>query len=123
MGSTPEYEGRTMRVFTAETQQHTDRTVITVCGEMDLQTCPELIQAASGVPVGGKPLYLDLSGVTFMDSSGLNLLVKLRRRLQAEGAILAVTGLQSQPARLLEMTQTSELFTPHTTAAPARMSP
>ncbi|MEU7060902.1 STAS domain-containing protein [Streptomyces sp. NPDC046197] len=95
-----------MRDFTVVTQQHTDRTVITVCGEMDLQTCPGLAQAASGVPVGGKPLHLDLSGVSFMDSSGLNLLLHLRRRLQAEGALLAVTGLQPQPARLLQITQT-----------------
>ncbi|MFG3117511.1 STAS domain-containing protein [Streptomyces sp. NPDC048197] len=39
-----------------------------------------------------------------MDSSGLNLLVLLRRRLHAEGGRLAVTGLQPQPARLLQIT-------------------
>ncbi|TQE32832.1 STAS domain-containing protein [Streptomyces ipomoeae] len=39
-----------------------------------------------------------MSGVSFMDSVGLNLLLKLRRRLLAEGGQLLVTGLQSQPA-------------------------
>ncbi|MFJ4585054.1 STAS domain-containing protein [Streptomyces echinatus] len=62
-------------------------------------------------PPAGKALYLDLSAVPFMDSSGLNLLIKLRRRLHAEGGRLAVAGLQIQPARLLQMTQASELFT------------
>ncbi|MER6076048.1 STAS domain-containing protein [Streptomyces sp. NPDC001817] len=61
--------------------------------------------------MAGKTLYLDLSGVSFMDSSGLNLLILLRRRLHAEGGRLAVTGLQTQPERLLQLTQASELFT------------
>jgi anti-anti-sigma factor len=117
MGSTPECEGRTVSNFTVETQQHPDRTVITVRGEIDLQTCPQLAQAAFIIPLGGKPLYLDLAGVSFMDSSGLNLLVLLRRRLQAEGGRLAVTGLQPQPARLLQITGAYDLFAVDTTTA------
>ncbi|WP_268256623.1 STAS domain-containing protein [Streptomyces roseolus] len=34
-------------------------------------------------------MHLDLAGVSFMDSSGLDLLVLLRRRLQAEDGRLA----------------------------------
>ena len=117
MGSTPKCEGRTVSDFTVVTQQHPDRTVITVRGEIDLQTCPQLEQAAFVTPLQGKPLYLDLSGVSFMDSSGLNLLLLLRQRLHAEGGRLAVTGLQPQPARLLEITQTYDLFAADTTAA------
>ncbi|MFI1539713.1 STAS domain-containing protein [Streptomyces anandii] len=100
-----------MNDFTMTTQQHPDRTVITVSGEMDLRTCPELAQAAFVVPLSGRTLHLDLSGVSFMDSSGLNLLVLLRRRLQAEDGRFAVAGLQAQPARLLELTETYELLT------------
>ncbi|MET8942756.1 STAS domain-containing protein [Streptomyces sp. NPDC004542] len=100
-----------MDALTVVTQQHTDRTVITVSGELDLQTCPALAEAASAVPPAGRTLYLDLSGVPFMDSSGLNLLILLRRRLHAEGGRLAVTGLQPQPERLLRLTQADELFT------------
>ncbi|MEU6807403.1 STAS domain-containing protein, partial [Streptomyces neyagawaensis] len=55
--------------------------------------------------------------VSFMDSSGLNLLVQLHRRLHAEGKRLTVTGLQPQPARLLEITETYALFTADTTGA------
>ncbi|WP_051789874.1 STAS domain-containing protein [Streptomyces sp. NRRL S-1022] len=99
-----------MSDFTVLTQQHPDCTLITVRGEMDLQSCPQLARAAAIIPLGDKPLCLDLSGVSFMDSSGLNLLVMLRRRLHAEGGRLAVTGLQSQPARLLQITETYDLF-------------
>jgi anti-anti-sigma factor len=96
--------------FTVVTQQYPDRTIITVRGEMDLHTCPQLARAAAVTPLGGKPLYLDVSGVPFMDSSGLNLLVSLRRRLDAEGSRLAITGLQPQPTRLLQITGASDLF-------------
>ncbi|MGW3360321.1 STAS domain-containing protein [Streptomyces bungoensis] len=106
-----------MSNFNVETQKHPDRTVITVRGEIDMQTCPEVAQAAFNTPLNGKRLYLDLSGVAFMDSSGLNLLVLLRRRLHAEGGHLAVTGLQPQPARLLEITQTYALFAADTAVA------
>ncbi|MFJ2825465.1 STAS domain-containing protein [Streptomyces toxytricini] len=100
-----------MNDFTVVTKQHTDRTVITVSGEMDLHTSPRLAQAATIIPLGGKTLYLDLTDVSFMDSSGLNVLVRLRRRMRAEGGRLAVTGLGSQPTRLLKITDTYELFT------------
>ncbi|MEW2515817.1 STAS domain-containing protein [Streptomyces sp. NPDC046870] len=109
--------GRTVSEFTVLSQQYPDRSVITVRGEIDLHTCPQLARAAAIIPLGGKALYVDLSGVTFMDSSGLNLLVLLRRRLHAEGGRLAVIGLQPQPARLLEITDTYELFAADTTDA------
>ncbi|MEV6839742.1 STAS domain-containing protein [Streptomyces sp. NPDC051133] len=100
-----------MEDLTVVTQQHIDRTVVTVSGEMDLETCPALAEATSIIPLTGKTLYLDLSAVSFMDSSGLNLLIQLRHRLHAEGGRLAVTGLQTQPERLLQLTQAGELFT------------
>ncbi|MFG3207152.1 STAS domain-containing protein [Streptomyces sp. NPDC048192] len=106
-----------MNDFTVVTQQYPDRTVITVQGEMDLQTCPQLARAAAVIPLRGTPLYLDVSGVPFMDSSGLNLLVSLRRRLDAEGSRLAITGLQSQPTRLLQLTGVYGLFAANTTTA------
>jgi anti-sigma B factor antagonist len=46
-----------------------------------------------------------------MDSSGLNLLLRLRRRMLTEAGHLVVTGLQEQAADLLRLTGTYELFT------------
>ncbi|MGW2637023.1 STAS domain-containing protein [Streptomyces sp. NPDC001348] len=100
-----------MTDFAVLTQQYAERTVITVAGEIDLGACPELVRATLAVPLGGKTLQVDVSGVPFMDSSGLNLLLQLRRRLLAEGGRLLVTGLRHQPARLLHLTETYDLLT------------
>ncbi|MEW2291277.1 STAS domain-containing protein [Streptomyces sp. NPDC006743] len=107
-----------MNDFTVLTQQHTDRTTIAVSGEVDLQTCPQLAQAAFIAATENETLHLDLSGVSFMDSSGLNLLVLLRRRLQAKGGRLTVTGLQPQPAHLLQLTGTYEVFSGASASTP-----
>ncbi|MFF8648364.1 STAS domain-containing protein [Streptomyces griseoluteus] len=112
-----------MSDFTVLSQQYPDHSVITVRGEIDLHTCPQLARAAAVIPLSGKALQVDLSDVSFMDSSGLNLLLRLRRRLHAEGACLAVTGLQHQPAHLLRITETYALFAADTAAVGALMTP
>ncbi|MET7437187.1 STAS domain-containing protein [Streptomyces sp. NPDC004082] len=118
MGSTPrESEGRTLNNLTVTTQQHMDRTVVTVAGAIDLNSCPALEDATLVIPLDGKTLHLEMSGVSFMDSVGLNLLLKLRRRMLAEGGQLLVTGLQSQPASVLRLTETDTLLTAHAAQA------
>jgi anti-sigma B factor antagonist len=51
-----------------------------VAGEMDLATVPQLHDALMVVLRDGEPhvIHVDLSGVTFMDSTGINELVHLR---------------------------------------------
>ncbi|WP_232542891.1 STAS domain-containing protein [Streptomyces sp. QHH-9511] len=92
-------------------EQHPHLTVIAVAGEVDLTTIPAIEEAALVVPPGGGTLHLELSGVSFMDSSGLNLLLRLRRRMHTQSGRLMLSGLQDQPASLLRLTETYELLT------------
>ncbi|MEV5321575.1 STAS domain-containing protein [Streptomyces sp. NPDC052687] len=101
-----------MNDLTVTTHQHADRTVIAVAGEMDLASCHTLEEATLIIPLDGKTLHVEMSGVSFMDSTGLNLLLKLRRRLMAEGGRLLVTGLRDQPASVLRVTEADTLLTP-----------
>ncbi|MER7577461.1 STAS domain-containing protein [Streptomyces sp. NPDC126514] len=100
-----------MNYLTVTTHHHSDRTVITVAGEMDAASCPALDEATL-VILSGKTLHLEMSQVSFMDCAGLNFLLKLRRRLLTEGGQLNVTGLQRQPASVLRLTKTDTLLTP-----------
>ncbi|MFF3341396.1 STAS domain-containing protein [Streptomyces flavidovirens] len=100
-----------MHDFTVTVDQQPDLAVITMAGEMDLVTVPAVEKAALLVPPGAKTLHLEMSGVSFMDSSGLNLLLRLRRRMHTEAGRLVLSGLQEQPAGVLRLTETYELLT------------
>jgi anti-anti-sigma factor len=56
--------------------------VVRLRGEIDLSNADALAEVAEGaVPNSAKGLVLDLSGVTYLDSTGLRLIFRLARRL------------------------------------------
>jgi anti-anti-sigma factor len=79
---------------------------LTPVGELDIATTPQLEEAAHAiVGRGTRELTIDLRELSFMDSSGLRLLIVLRERATSEGwtlrllkpagpvlTILALTG-------------------------------
>ena len=48
-----------------------------------------------------RTLVLDFGGVTFMDSSGIAVLLRLWQRMEELAGTIQVTGLPDQPARVL----------------------
>jgi anti-sigma B factor antagonist len=64
-------------------------TTFVVRGELDVLTTPELNVALDGAQ---GDVVLDLSAVTFVDSSGLALILRQRRAVRARGARLQVVG-------------------------------
>ncbi|MFF2306063.1 STAS domain-containing protein [Streptomyces sp. NPDC058128] len=100
------------------THEDSDATTITVAGEMDLTSCPALEEAIGRASLAdGAPLYIDMSQVTFMDSSGLNLLLQQRLRLADGGNRLVLTGVQEGAMRVLTLTGADALFLPAGTLA------
>jgi anti-sigma B factor antagonist len=70
-----------------------DRTVLTVRGELDLYTAPALRdRVLAAAAEGQRRLVIDLSGVPFMDSSGLGVIVACLKRLRESGGELAVVA-------------------------------
>ena len=64
----------------------TDRYVITVSGEVDLATSPELdVAIIAAIDSGTSSVAIDLTAVSFMDSSGLGVIVRgLKRCREAD---------------------------------------
>jgi len=48
-------------------------------------------------------LVLDFSGVTFMDSSGIAVLLRSQRRMQCYGGSMLLCGVSAQAGRILEV--------------------
>src|SRR5580693_10813802 len=56
-----------------------------VTGDMDMSTAAGLRERLSGLADSGQPLIVDLNRVTFIDSTGLGVLVSAARRATARG--------------------------------------
>jgi anti-sigma B factor antagonist len=82
---------------------------LAVAGELDLATVPALKDALAQLE-GTPALELDLSGVSFMDSSGLRALLTARRDAQAAGRRLRLVAVPPAVSRVLELTRTAALF-------------
>lgn len=82
-----------------------------VYGDVDLATGPLLEECVAAAEADAPPrLVLNLRGVTFMDSTGLGLILRSLRRAQAQGRELALAGVPSQPRRLLAVTGVDRLL-------------
>ncbi|MER6319416.1 STAS domain-containing protein [Streptomyces sp. NPDC001581] len=107
--------------FDVDVTAHPGRTVVCVTGDLDMDTCPHLAGALEALTLRGQVLALGLSAMTFMDSSALNLLLALRTRAQAEGAVLELHEVPERGLRLFDITGARDLFTlchlPHPTDA------
>jgi len=72
-----------------------DRYLITVSGEVDLATSPELdVAIIAAIDSGATSVVIDLTDVSFMDSSGLGVIVRaLKRCREAENDLdLVITN-------------------------------
>lgn len=56
-------------------------------------------------------LTLDLSGVTFMDSSGIAVLLRARRQMQRTGGLVRVVSIPAQARRVLDAAGVGRLIT------------
>jgi anti-anti-sigma factor len=78
-------------------------------GELDITAADGLAEIVREVPDDCRQVVLDLSGVTFLDSSGIAFLVRERRSHQQAGRECSVVGTQGQPARVLELAGLDDL--------------
>lgn len=79
-------------------------TRVTLNGELDLAAAPRLDEALSEAARGSVAVILDLSELTFMDSSGLHAIVTARARLAEAACRLVLFRGRRQVRRMFELT-------------------
>jgi len=80
-------------------------------------------QVAQAYGTGGRgDLILDMSGVDFMDSMGIGVLVSLSRTVSGRGGTLRLCGLQPSPRMVLEITRIDRIIPIYPTAMAAAMA-
>jgi anti-sigma B factor antagonist len=92
---------------------HADTSVtVVVTGELDLASAPRLqreVLALLALPV--HIVTLDLDGLAFMDSSGLNALNRVRNEAEDHGIKLTLRNVRGPVRKVLDVTHMVELFT------------
>ena len=90
------------------------RTVLTVAeARLDAANAPELREALHGcIDTGKTQLVLDLSAVSFMDSSALGALISAVKKLGPLGG-LSIVGSRGPVARLFSVTRMDRVFALH----------
>ena len=85
--------------------------VVSPTGELDLYSAPALDAELSALlEAPGSRIILDLSGVTFMDSTTLGLLLKTVKRLRATGGELVLVCGDARVTRVIEVTGLLPMF-------------
>lgn len=80
-------------------------TVVAVAGEVELHSAAQLRAALlQACEVEAPCLVVDLSGVHFMDSSGIGVIVGALKRARERGGSLSLVGLQPRVRRIFEIT-------------------
>lgn len=88
-----------------------ERPVVTVTGELDMYSAPRLREKLIGLVTAGKAdIVVDLSGVSFIDSSGLGVLVGALKRCRTSGGELALKGVNAQTSKVLSITGLDKVF-------------
>lgn len=78
-------------------------TVLDIAGEIDLATAPQLNARIETIQPDAT-VVLDMSGVTFMDSTGLRVLIGAHERSKEAGGRLAVVASEGPVTKLLSIT-------------------
>jgi anti-sigma B factor antagonist len=111
--SAPDHE-TSAASFAAHPGDEPNSWVLVVGGEIDVATSPQLRRELHQlIDQGATSIVLDLSEVTFIDSSGLGVLVGVLKRLREDGGdrALVLAGLQDPVRKVFDITGLSELFT------------
>jgi len=90
-----------------------DQAIVNMVGELDMATAPllretvmKLLQPSLGVGV----VILDLSELTFVDSTGLGVLAASRQRVEREGGALVLRGPRPNTVKVLAVTGLDRVF-------------
>lgn len=78
--------------------------VVAVSGELDHHTAPELTRALRDVPfTADTPTVIDLTGLTYCDSTGITVLVSAYQRAKQQDSGLVVAGLDRGLMRVFQI--------------------
>jgi anti-sigma B factor antagonist len=90
-------------------------TVLIAVGEIDLATSPMLRQAMVAAVESCRHIIVDLSAATYLDSTGLCVLLSTQKRIASNNRSLCLVGPTGRVAKVLRITRIDEVIPVHPT--------
>ncbi|WP_422772744.1 STAS domain-containing protein [Plantactinospora sp. WMMC1484] len=106
--------------LTVHTEERADVVVVSVAGELDMATAPQLQdQITDLLEKGRTKLVFDLSDLTFCDSTGLSVFVRTRNSADEAGGLVRLAAPRRGVLRILEVSGLVEVLQTHATVEEA----
>lgn len=101
-----------MTELTVEISDNGGQSVLALSGELDIDSVGEVREKLQARLAEEPPqqLTVDLGGLAFIDSSGLGLLIEVRRLALASDIGFEMTNVPSGPARVIAIAGLTETF-------------
>jgi anti-sigma B factor antagonist len=100
--------GRSLRIEVANT---TSPTTVVLTGEIDILSAGRLRETLMAVCNSGEPrVVVDMTNVTFMDSTGLSALVSSAKRFRSAGGEVALRSPGPSVRKVMEITGLTRVF-------------
>jgi anti-sigma B factor antagonist len=90
--------------------------VVTVSGELDLYSAPQLSAELEAHAASASEVVLDLAGVSFMDSTALGAVLAAARRIRDAGGRLSLVAPVAETRKLLELVGVDRVLPVYETA-------
>lgn len=87
--------------------------VVALEGDIDLEGSPAARKILLDAVGMGQSVYVDLSGVSYIDSSGIASLVEALQRARHGGSEFALASVSDAARRVLELARLDRVFTIH----------
>ena len=91
-----------------------DHAIVIATGEIDLYTAPRLQSELAEVIANAAPasrIVVDMSGVEFCDSTGMNILLSCLRQVRERGGELELAAPRPAVMKILQVTALDSVFT------------
>lgn len=87
--------------------------IVALTGDVDLQTSPAVRQKLLETLEKSKHVVVDLSGVNYIDSSGVASLVEAFQVSRKKGAVFGLASVSAAAMRVLSLARLDKVFTIH----------
>ena len=91
--------------------------IVSLDGEVDLENSPKARDVLLDAVKGAGTVLVDLSGVSYIDSSGVASLVEALQKAKKQGTRFALASVNPAALRVLKLARLDNVFTIHETVA------